>query len=222
MKSTQLKKENLRNWNNFLSKTICYICNTQEELDSLLDLCEREDLCWANGKAAKNDNVIAPVKIYCHKFTSGFALTRSSIEYNSHRQVINFSDDVIHSYSTFTLSDLKTGMVVQQRDGWLGIVVKGTHKGDIITDYTGSWDSLDCYDANLLIKQDEPSDGSCDIMKVFHSGNPDIQNNILKIYVEGDCIYSRTKPETKNAIDFEDFLDFLLTSLIKELDNETV
>jgi len=75
------------------------------------------------------------------------------------------------SKKTFTKSDLKTGMVVEQRGGVVKMVLRGTREGDILRGIHG-YGRLDTYNNSLIYTQTYGTSGKqFDIMKVYNQTN---------------------------------------------------
>ena len=82
-----------------------------------------------------------------------------------------------------TKADLRTGMVVEDRSGFVGVVLKGTNQGDII-----KW-FYDATDSSII--------NDCDDMEDFNSDltfADDYEYDIVKIYDTDDPeLYTTTK-----------------------------
>lgn len=72
--------------------------------------------------------------------------------------------------STFTKADLRTGMIIELRDGAKAVIMLGTDNGDI---FAGKhrWASLDKYTLDLKWHGTPGSNFSADVVKVYQPIN---------------------------------------------------
>lgn len=98
----------------------------------------------------------------------------------------------------FTKSDLKTGMIVVLRNKTIGMILKDSANGDIISGE--HWGSLDCYDEYLKLESEDADYRKYDIMQVYQpksnmsyilSGKLTVLNNYnYKLLYERDEEYT--------------------------------
>lgn len=191
-----LKKENLKNWDNFVKGNISYRCSNHEEINALRNLCNAEDI------------TIKDIQI------NGVFVTYRTISFYMLNKTIPLTDDIIPP-PEFTLSDLKTGMIVQLRNGSYKTIMRDTPIGDLLI-YNNSkhlFYSLSGFRNDLTNMNIE----AFDIMKVYTCKYPPyIPADIIN---EDNCIYSREDEESAALEEEYDTLVNLISSFVEDITN---
>ena len=193
-----IKKENLKNWDTFVKGNISYSCSNPEEANALRKLCMTEDI------------TIKDLRI-----NGGYATYISTnITLSIISKSIPLTDDIIPS-PKFTLSDLKTGMVVQLRNGFYKTVMRDTPIGDLLIFNNSKtvFRSLSGFRNDLTNMNIE----SFDIMKVYTCKYPPYDPQ--EIINEGNCIYSREADESAALEEEYDRLVELLSNFVEDITN---
>lgn len=193
-----LKKENLKNWDNFVKGNISYSCSNPEEANALRKLCMTENI------TLKDLRTNGGFATYVSTYITLFIISES----------IPLTDDIIPS-TGFTLTDLKTGMVVQLRDGSYKTVMKDTPIGDLLI-FNNSMTvfcSLSGFRHDLINMEIE----AFDIMKVYTCKYPFYDPQ--EIINESDCIYSRDAEESAALEEEYGRLVELLSSIVDDMTN---
>ena len=110
------------NWNEFKNKynKIAVYCKTEEEAKDFCKQMHEHRMKWCNGKSyLKNTNYMRNEGT-CY-YGSGEYSTRDFAEKYNYK-ILEWSD---YMQKKFTKSDLKDGMVVEQRDGDMYLVLAG-------------------------------------------------------------------------------------------------
>lgn len=191
-----LKKENLKNWDNFVKGNISYRCSNTDETNALRNLCNAEDL------------TIKDLRI------NGGFVTYRTISIYMLNETIPLTDDIIPS-PEFTLSDLKTGMIVRLRNGSYKTIMRDTPIGDLLI-YNNSkhlFYSLSGFRNDLTNMNIE----AFDIMKVYTCTYPPYAPE--EIINEDNCIYSREDEESTALEEEYDTLVGLLSSILDDITN---
>lgn len=111
------------NWNEFKNKDnkIAVHCKTEEEAKDLCKQMHEHGMKWCNGESyLKNTNYNAHNKGTCY-YGNGEFLSRVFAEKYNYK-ILEWSD---YMQKEFTKADLKDGMVVEQRDGDMYLVLAG-------------------------------------------------------------------------------------------------
>lgn len=193
-----LKKENLKNWDNFVKGNILYRCSNHEEANALRKLCITEEI------------TIKDLRI------NGGSATyiSTSITLSIISNAIPLTDDIIPS-PEFSLSDLKTGMIVQLRNGSYRTVMRDTPIGDLLIPhkFRHGFYGLSGFRNDLTDMTLE----AFDIMKVYTCKYPPyIPADIIN---EDNCIYSREDEESAALEEEYDTLVGLLSSILDDITN---
>lgn len=190
-----LKKENLKNWDNFVKGNISYRCSNHEEINALINLCDTEDILYFR---CNFDIFVA------YRINSIYMLN----------ETIPLTDDIIPS-PEFTLSDLKTGMIAQLRNGSYRTVMRNTPIGDLLIPHNSKhgFYILSGFRKDLTNMTLE----AFDIMKVYTCKYPPyIPADIIN---EDNCIYSREAEESAALEEEYDTLVDLLSNILDDITN---
>ncbi|UXQ88797.1 protein of unknown function DUF5320 [Tenacibaculum phage Larrie] len=106
-------------------------------------------------------------------------------------------------------SDLKTGFVIENRDGKFGLVMKDTSRGDVIAanlekNVEKTWCTLSSYNEDLTSK----SNKIFDIVRVFDNLSRQSNNNAASLSDKGSLIWERPKPKKMTINDIEKELGY--------------
>ena len=110
-------------------------------------------------------------------YIKGIGNLYSKTNWNINRYPSSFDEDY-KGGKIMNKSDLKTGMLVETRDGEIMRVLKNTSAGDVMVALYGSWTDLNSFGDDFKHKQVS----SVDIMKVFST----IYANMLSSYTTSD------------------------------------
>lgn len=102
----------------------------------------------------------------------------------------------------FTKSDLKTGMVIEQRNGDKAMVLLGTANGDIVSGQT--WYSLTSLKEDLT---NQYSRGCYDIVKVYQPRSNLDYLGLDSIWDQYNVIWEREVPKSKEQIAYEEAVE---------------
>lgn len=114
------------NWNEFKNKynKIAVYCKTEEEAKDFCKQMHKHRMKWCNGKSyLKNTNYMRNEGT-CY-YGNGEYSTRDFAEKYNYK-ILEWSD---YMNKEFTKADLRDGMVVEQRDGSMYLVLAGTAVG---------------------------------------------------------------------------------------------
>lgn len=115
------------NWDEFknIGNKIAVHCKTEEEAVDFCKQMHEHRMKWCNGESyLKNTNHNAHNKGTCHYGNGEYSSRVFAEKYNY--KILEWSD---YMQKKFTKSDLKDGMVVEQRDGDMYLVLAGTAVG---------------------------------------------------------------------------------------------
>ncbi|MBS5080447.1 MAG: hypothetical protein KH031_09830 [Clostridiales bacterium] len=200
MTNKTIKKENLKNWDTFVKGNISYFCSNREEANALRKLCITEEI------------TIKDLRI------NGGSATyiSTSITLSIISNAIPLTDDIIPS-PEFTLSDLKTGMIVRLRNGSYKTIMRDTPIGDLLIPHNSKhgFYILSGFRKDLTNMTLE----AFDIMKVYTCKYPPyIPADIIN---EDNCIYSREDEESAALEEEYDTLVNLISSFVDDITNVT-
>lgn len=190
-----LKKENLKNWDNFVKGNILYRCSNHEEINALINLCDTEDIVYFR---CNFDIFVA------YRINSIYMLN----------ETIPLTDDIIPS-PEFSLSNLKTGMIAQLRNGSYRTIMRDTPIGDLLIPHNSKhgFYSFSGFRKDLTNMNLE----AFDIMKVYTCTYPPYAPE--EIINEDNCIYSREDEESAALEEEYDTLVGLLSSILDDITN---
>lgn len=115
------------NWDEFKNtkNKIAVHCKTEEEAKDFCKRMHEHGMKWCNGESyLKNANYNAHHERTCY-YGSGECSSRDFAE-NYNYKILEWND---YMQKEFTKADLKDGMVVEQRDGGMYLVLAGTTVG---------------------------------------------------------------------------------------------
>ena len=115
------------NWNEFQNKDnrIAVHCKTEEETVDFCKQMHEHGMKWCNGESYwKNTKYNAHHEETCYYGNGEYSSRDFAEKYNY--KILEWSD---YMQKEFTKADLKDGMVVEQRDGGMYLVLAGTAVG---------------------------------------------------------------------------------------------
>ncbi len=96
-----------------------------------------------------------------------------------------------------TFKDLKTGDILIQRAGHIGVFIEKDHEGVLIYQH-GGYDAEDCFNEDLTDSTDDPNG---DIMQVYRAEDGAIAISFTD-YAEGTLIFERDSSWKRPTTDY--------------------
>lgn len=186
------------NWDEFQNKDnrIAVHCKTEEEAVDFCKQMHEHEMKWCNGESyLKNTNYNTHHEGTCYYGNGEYSSRDFAEKYNY--KILEWSD---YMQKNFTKSDLKDGMVVEQRDGGMYLVLAGTTVGK------GECNYIDGYTDDL--KWEGYTGG--DIVKVYRI-TPESLGCIEDVFIKSnlELIWERTESKKMTVEEMREKLEEL-------------
>ena len=189
------------NWQEFNNENIAVHCKTEEEAKNFIKECYKHGFKWFDASYNSDTTNWIHKQNTCYEFY--YSLKYGNLHCFSNYKIIEWSNymDKVEGQKEFTKDNLENGMIVELRNGNLGLVLNNKI---CLKDYSLN---LDRWDKNLnAVKADS---GKRDIVRVYAAKNSinllDIVNSNKRINcLELICDLSKRKQPAINIKDIPD------------------